>query len=128
MTQASPTYLPRLQAIARRGLPSLQVLLVVQVGVYALTTVGPREGFDPLLDGWLRGSAYDRGPVSGPARSARHLGVPTMLERAEFIGGSCTVEPGDAGGTVVTLRFPARDGARRRALPHVAPAAYALAA
>lgn len=47
-------------------------------------------------------------PVGGPAPSSGHFGVRTMLERAEVIGGTCTIEPGDSGGTVVTLTFPAR--------------------
>lgn len=56
-------------------------------------------------------------PAGGPARSARHFGVRTMLERAEVLGGSCTIEPGDNGGTVVTLRFPVRVRERRRYAP-----------
>jgi signal transduction histidine kinase len=36
------------------------------------------------------------------------LGLSNLTERAEVLGGSCTVEPGETGGTVVTWRVPVR--------------------
>ena len=49
----------------------------------------------------LAGLAGDRA-----SDRAGGLGMSTMRYRAELIGGSLTVAPGDAGGTVVTCRFP----------------------
>ncbi len=46
-------------------------------------------------------------PDGGATVEPGHLGVRTMVERAEAIGGRCTIEPAVNGGTVVTLTLPA---------------------
>ncbi|MDP1804777.1 MAG: hypothetical protein Q8K72_06410, partial [Acidimicrobiales bacterium] len=58
MNQASTHPLPRLQSVAQRWLVPLQVVLAVLVVAFTVSTLGSRTGFDPLLDGWLKGSAY----------------------------------------------------------------------
>ena len=53
------------------------------------------------------------GPSDGTAASgSTGLGTSTMRERAEELGGTLTVRPGDEGGTVVTAVLPLTATAR----------------
>lgn len=57
---------------------------------------------------WLRLVVRDDGKGIDPrdAMSPESLGLLGMRERARRVGGTATVAPGDAGGTVVTLHVP----------------------
>jgi signal transduction histidine kinase len=50
------------------------------------------------------------GRAHGSARSGGGVGLRSMQERAERLGGAVSVRDRLGGGTVVTLRFPTRDG------------------
>lgn len=60
-------------------------------------------------DGWVEVTIDDDGvgvPADGPTSAPGHLGVRTMRERAESIGGSCEIRPRPGGGTSVVIRCP----------------------
>ena len=64
-------------------------------------------------DGKLRGSVRDDGRGFDPARIGRrahgvrlHLGIETLLERAELAGGRATVDSNPGQGTEVTFELP----------------------
>jgi PAS domain S-box-containing protein len=64
------------------------------------------DGGDLLLE------VRDDGVGAGPAPDGP--GIASMRERAELLGGSLRVEPGEDGGTVVRCRLPSRGAASRR--------------
>jgi len=51
----------------------------------------------------------------GPGAAPDGPGIASMRERAQLLGGSLRVGPGEDGGTVVRCRLPRRDAARPRA-------------
>jgi signal transduction histidine kinase len=65
-----------------------EVAITIDHGVCQLRVVDDGHGFDPDLT------------------TPGGLGLDNMRRRAETLDGSCTIEPADAGGTVVTWRVP----------------------
>jgi signal transduction histidine kinase len=66
-----------------------------------------------VAGGMLRGSVRDDGRGFDPSRIGRrthgvrlHLGIETLLERAELVGGSATVDSTPGKGTEVTFELP----------------------
>jgi signal transduction histidine kinase len=57
------------------------------------------------------GDGFDSSRLAEPPRPG-HIGLPTMFERAEMVGGRCTVETAPGHGTVVDcwVPFPASAG------------------
>jgi signal transduction histidine kinase len=105
-------------AVAIEAPPSLPPLpAAVEVAVYritqeALTNVVRhararrclvRVGCDEALDLHIQ----DDGRGMPPGRAAG-VGLASMRERADELGGTCRIEPGEAGGTVVCARLPLR--------------------
>jgi two-component system NarL family sensor kinase len=58
-----------------------------------------------VLDGVLQLEVRDDG-AGLPAGYQAGIGLASMRERAAELGGSCTIQPGPAGGTRVLARFP----------------------
>jgi signal transduction histidine kinase len=60
--------------------------------------------------GWLTLSVTDDGrgfdPAAAHGTARRSFGLTTMRERAEDLGGTLTIAPGTAGGTIVTVELP----------------------
>ena len=53
------------------------------------------------------GRGFESAILSAPRPG--HIGVPTMLERAELLGGTCRIRSAPGSGTVVECRVPVRD-------------------
>jgi two-component system sensor histidine kinase UhpB len=63
--------------------------------------------------GWLALELVDdgRGLATQPAEGTSHHGLRWMRERAEALGGHCTLEPREGGGMRLLLRLPAAPAA-----------------
>ncbi|HTJ32868.1 MAG TPA: sensor histidine kinase [Dactylosporangium sp.] len=98
---------------APAGLPELPAAVEVaayRVAVEAVTNVARHAGVAAagvdlalLGDRALRVTVHDDGPATGPWRPG--IGLTSMRERVEQIGGSLTVDSGD-GGSTVTAEIP----------------------
>jgi PAS domain S-box-containing protein len=77
---------------------SVEITLAEESGGIRMRVSDDGAGFDPSL-------------VDEPPRPG-HIGLPTMFERAEMVGGRCTVETAPGHGTVVDcwVPFPASAG------------------
>jgi len=96
------------------GLPALPAATEVaayRIAAEAVTNVtrhaGARTATVTLTtgDGMLRVEVTDDGRGAGPGPRAG-VGLTSMRERAEELGGSCTVAPRPGGGTIVSARLP----------------------
>lgn len=104
---------PHIRVEAPDRLPVLPA--AVEVAAYrivqeALTNVTRHAGASNCvvrlsLAAWLLIEVVDDGAGIDPAHH-RGVGLHSMRERAEELGGSCRVEPGPAGGTRVLARLP----------------------
>jgi signal transduction histidine kinase len=99
------------------GLPALPA--AVEVAAYRIATeavtnvtrhAGARTATVTLTagDGMLRVEVTDDGRGAGPGHRAG-VGLTSMRERAEELGGSCTVAPRPGGGTIVSAQLPLAD-------------------
>ena len=101
----APTCLPEL--------PAAVEVAIYRIAQEALTNVVRHAharhcDLQLILDekaGWLSLSLQDDGSGLLPSRSAG-VGLVSMRERAEELGGTCTIEPVESGGTRVLVRLP----------------------
>ena len=109
------------QVVEVDALPAAVELAAYRIAAEALTNVARHAGTRSVrlalrtLGETLVLSVADDGvgPSGGTAVSgATGLGTSTMRERAEELGGTLTVRPGDEGGTVVTAVLPLTATAR----------------
>ena len=77
-----------------------------QVGGSADRTPGRPIPQSPDLPDWLELAVEDRGPGVLDTPERRGLGIVTMRERAELLGGTIEFSRPAEGGTLVTLRVP----------------------
>lgn len=110
-------------------LPAAVELAAYRIAAEALTNVARHAGtrsvrlaLRTLADDLVLTVADDgAGPgEGGTAAGAPGLGTTTMRERAEELGGTLTVRPGEVGGTVVTAVLPLTATART-AVPEASP-------
>ena len=73
------------------GATRVDVTLASEPDAFVLTVADDGAGFDPAI-------------LSSPRPG--HIGVPTMMERAELLGGTCRVQTAPGAGTVVECRVP----------------------
>jgi len=66
--------------------------------------------------GWLCIQIRDTG-VGIPSPTRTGVGLSSMRERAEELGGSCTLTSANGGGTVVEARLPLPSAAARGGMP-----------
>lgn len=94
------------------NLPAAVEVATLRIATEALSNAARHAGAQRLrlgverLERAVEVTVADDGQGLGPARS-EGVGLQSMRERAEELGGSCSVTSGPAGGTVVVARIPA---------------------
>src|SRR5215467_754574 len=90
------------------GLPALPAAVEVaayRIATEAITNITRHAGARTATEGMLQVEVTDDGRGVSPANRAG-VGLTSMRERAEELGGSCTLRPRPGGGSIVSAHLP----------------------
>ena len=102
-------YPATVEALAYRSLQ--EALANVRKHANATTvSISLAEGGSDVLIGEVRdnGRGFDLDTTLTRTRAEMHLGLDTMIERVQTMGGTCTIDSHEGGGTRIAFRFPAQ--------------------